>query len=136
MALDVAAVVISASSKNQMPGRSPRHAAASTPPFTIGMSTVLPVRLSVIVIESSATSLSLAREAVHVRLPQLEPEPLVKPVGRFSRRPRRQLDASRPERGGVVESRSGERGGDPLALGVGIGDDVLDPRADPGRDRE
>jgi len=53
MALAVDAVVISAGSKNQVPGMSLRQAAASTPPFVIGTSTDSPVRLSVIVMLSA-----------------------------------------------------------------------------------
>src|SRR6266568_504910 len=116
MPLVVTAVVIRASSKNQIPGSRPRHAPASMPPLTMGTSTDLPVRLSVIVIDSSATSLSLTGEAVHVGLSQLEAEPLVQPVGRVPRGARRQLDGSGPEVGGMVDGGAGERRSHALAL--------------------
>src|SRR5579864_567007 len=56
MALVVMAVVMSASSWNQMLGSSLRHGSADTPPSTIGISTESPVRLSVMVMESAMES--------------------------------------------------------------------------------
>src|SRR4051812_9307864 len=55
MADSVAAVAMNASSKNHTPGRCLRQMSAFTPPFSIGMSNVSPVRLSVIDTESLAT---------------------------------------------------------------------------------
>src|SRR5687768_4811342 len=55
MADSVAAVAMKASSKNHTPGRCLRHTSAFTPPFSIGISNVSPVRLSVMVTESLAT---------------------------------------------------------------------------------
>src|SRR3954452_18327719 len=49
MELEAAAVVENDGSKNQMPGRSFDHWAASTPPLLIGISIDSPVRLSVMV---------------------------------------------------------------------------------------
>src|SRR3954465_7313100 len=62
MALDVIDVVSSAGSWNQTPGSSLRHSVESTAPSLIGTSTELPVRLSVIVIDSATwTFLPLRR---------------------------------------------------------------------------
>src|SRR5580704_8492856 len=61
MALSVMAVVMSASSWNQMLGRSLRQSLDDTPPFWMGISTESPVRLSVMVMESAMSYLGAAR---------------------------------------------------------------------------
>src|SRR5687768_4186665 len=67
----VAAVAMKASSKNQTPGRCLRQTSAFTPPFSIGISNVSPVRLSVMVTESLATSSDAMPASMELRTDRL-----------------------------------------------------------------
>src|SRR5579884_1407216 len=55
MALEQKAVAVNPGSWNQIPGSSFCHSAASTPPWAIGISSWLPVRLSMMVMLSATT---------------------------------------------------------------------------------
>src|SRR4051812_31339392 len=108
-----------------MPGRRPRQAEASMPPLTMGTSTDFPVRLSVIVADSSATSVSSRFVAVHVGLPLHEAHLLVQLVGRLARGPRGELDGAGAMSLGMVDGRLRQRRRDATATGGLVDDDVL-----------
>src|ERR1700710_2506911 len=87
MALVVNAVVISAGSENHTPGRSLRHCELSTPPSTIGISTLSPERLSVMVMESATPHFYNRRGPSSACAPGRGREPLPNRRGRASAHP-------------------------------------------------
>jgi hypothetical protein len=74
--------------------------------------------------------------AVDVDLAEPEAEPLVQAVGGHPRGPRGQVDIAGALPLGQRERRHRQRGGDPLAAGLLVDHDVLDPRPQPGGERE
>src|SRR4051812_48458715 len=106
------------------------------PPSSIGISTDLPVRLSVMVnVSAMATGLlvvsggggsgraSVDRVAVAVGGAEVEPELQVQPVGRLAGRARRQIDGLGAELGRQFDGVGVQGRAHALAAGGVVGDD-------------
>jgi arginase len=78
----------------------------------------------------------VAGHPVDARVPELEAQPLVQPVGCFPRRPRGQVDGPGARGAGQPDRLPAQRRADPLAAGGLIDHHVLDPGPEPGGDRE
>src|SRR5437879_163882 len=103
----------------------------------MGISIDWPVRLSVIVTESGTrATLPLLLVAVDARVPYLEAQLRVEPVGGLAGRAGREVERACAGLVGQADGLGRERLSHPPAPGRLVDDHVFDPTPDPGRDAE